>query len=97
MRKLEGDVLGCELVLEEDDEEAAASGREELWRGSRLHVLRRGAWVLFLLWARGETEEAGDTRWLWSSVELAPVRQPEALVALGPRGGWLQRGTKAWA
>ena len=33
-------MLVCELVLEEDDEEAAASGKEELWRGSRLHVRR---------------------------------------------------------
>ena len=82
-------MLGCELVLEEDDEEAAASGKEELWRGSRLHIQRWGAWVLLLLRARGETEEASNTRWLWSSVELAPARQPKALVALGARGGWL--------
>ena len=41
--------LGRELLLEEDDGEAAASGREEVWRESRLHVRR---------W--DETKEVGD-------------------------------------
>ena len=55
-------MLGCELKLEEDDKEAAASGREELWRGSWLHIQRWDDKEQLVGWidGLGRTKNEGD-------------------------------------